>query len=257
VWEGNRAWSRSTTTASTSPCSLPTTDVRIGLLLCGDLPDRYNAISGDYPSMVADMFEDDDAVSLTVFNAHKGDLPHDLSTLDGFIVSGSASSVYDDEQWIRDLEDFIRRTSESSVPIFGICFGHQVIAKALGGTVERAENGWGIGIHTMRVLEARPWMNPAHESLKLVMAHQDQVVSLPHDAVLLGSSDHCKNYLIEFTPSSVGVQGHPEFPGPFAEVLYEDKREHLGGLVDDAIASLALSTDSEIIAAWMKNVLRR
>jgi GMP synthase-like glutamine amidotransferase len=231
--------------------------VRIGLLLCADLPDRYNAISGDYPSLVADMFEEDEAVSLTVFNAHRGDLPHDLFTVDGFIISGSASSVYDDEQWIRDLEEFVRHATDSLVPILGICFGHQILAEAFGGSVERAANGWGIGVHTMRVHQRRQWMDPESNELRLVMSHQDQVIGLPAGAVVLGSSDHCENYLVEFAPTCIGIQGHPEFPAPLARVLYEDKRELVGDLADRAIALLATPVDASLVARWTMNLFSR
>ena len=228
--------------------------MRIGLLLCGHLPDRYNSIAGDYPEMVSRLLGDE-VSSLVVFDVPDGDLPEVPSSCDGYIISGSASSVYDDEAWIRDLEEFVRRATDSEVPIFGICFGHQILAEALGGSVERADNGWGIGVHRMKTEEHRPWMQPDSETLSLVMSHQDQVVRLPQDAVVLGSSDHCENFLVEFTQRSVGIQGHPEFPAPFAQAVYEDKRDQLGELVDDAIASLASPTDSDIVAAWMRNLL--
>ena len=230
--------------------------MRIGLLLCGHLPDRYNSIAGDYPEMVATLL-DDEGVSLVVFDVPDGDLPGDPAQCDGYIVSGSASSVYDGHSWISDLKEFVGRATECHVPVFGICFGHQILAEALGGTVERSENGWGIGVHTMDVFDHRPWMDPDAETLNLVMTHQDQVVELPDRAVVLGSSDHCENYLVEFTPMAVGIQGHPEFPASFARVLYEDKREELGSLVDDAIASLESPADSHIVSAWMKKLLRR
>ena len=230
--------------------------MRIGLLLCGDLPERYSSIAGGFPEWFEALL-DDDGSSLVAFDVAVGDLPGGSSACDAYIISGSASSVYDDEPWIGDLEEFVRGVTRSDVPVFGICFGHQILAEALGGTVERAENGWGIGVHTMRVDEDRSWMDPQADSLRLLMSHQDQVVELPDNAVVLGSSDHCENYLIEFTPTAVGIQGHPEFPLAFAEALYEDKRELVGSLADDAISSLATPTDSGIVAAWMRNMLGR
>ena len=222
--------------------------MRIGLLLCGDLPEKYSSIAGEFPEWLGTLLGDD-GPPLVVFDATVGDLPKDPSDCDAYIISGSASSVYDDEAWIRDLEEFVRDVARSDVPVFGICFGHQVLAEALGGTVERAENGWGIGVHTMRVIEERSWMDPQIESIDLMMSHQDQVVGLPNNAVVLGSSDHCENYLVEFTPIAVGIQGHPEFPASFARALYEDKRESVGSLADDAIASLASPADARIVAS--------
>jgi GMP synthase-like glutamine amidotransferase len=228
--------------------------MRIGLILCGELPERYASIAGDFPEWFESLLGDV-VTPLDTFDATGCDLPDDPSTCDAYIISGSASSVYDDEPWISGLEEFIRGVVEADVPIFGICFGHQVLAKAMGGTVERAENGWGIGVHTMHVHEDRTWMNTGAESVKLLMSHQDQIVELPDNAIVLGSSDHCENYLVEFTPTAVGIQGHPEFPLAFAEVLYEDKREVVGDLADDAIASLEIPTDADTVAAWIRNVL--
>lgn len=228
--------------------------MRVGLLLCGDLPEKYSSIAGAFPEWLGTLLGDD-GFSQVEFDVTAGDLPKDPSDCDAYIISGSASSVYEEEAWIRDLEEFVRDATRSDVPVFGICFGHQVLAQALGGTVERAENGWGIGVHTMRVDEDRPWMDPDMESVDLLMSHQDQVVELPDDAVVLGSSDHCANYLVEFTPTVVGIQGHPEFPIAFAEALYEDKRELVGDLADQAIASLSSPTDAAIVARWIANVL--
>ena len=227
--------------------------MQVGLIMCGDLPDRYSALRGDYPTLVSTMFVDSDT-SFDIFDAHRGELPADASAFDGYIISGSASSVYEDEQWMRDLEEFVSGVVDVETPIFGICFGHQLLAQALGGVVKRAENGWGVGVHTMRILESRAWMDPGSETLKLVMTHQDQVVELPAGAIVLGSSDHCPNYLVEFTPIAVGIQGHPEFPAPFARVVYEDKRDQLGGLVDDAIESLSIPTDTSLVAQWTENI---
>jgi GMP synthase-like glutamine amidotransferase len=228
--------------------------MRIGLLLCGELPDRYISLAGTFPEWFETLLGDMGS-SLVEFDATAGDLPTGSSSCDAYLISGSASSVYDDEPWIRDLEEWIRGVTKSGVPLFGICFGHQVLAEALGGTVARAENGWGLGVHTMRVDDDREWMDPHPESVRLLMSHQDQVVKLPENAAVLGSSDHCENYLVEFTPTAIGIQGHPEFSLAFAEALYEDKREHVGDLADDAIASLVTPTDSDLVSSWIRNLL--
>lgn len=227
--------------------------MHIGLLVCGDLPERYSAIAGDFPEWIETLLRDD-GLAQVVFDVTAGDLPDDSSGCDAYIISGSASSVYEDEAWISDLKEFVRRAADRRVPVFGICFGHQILAEALGGSVERAENGWGIGVHTMRVVQRRSWMDPQVESVDLAMSHQDQVVELPETAVVLGSSDHCENYLVEYTPTVVGIQGHPEFPASFAQALYEDKRGELGEVVDDAIASISTPTDAALIAQWMKRL---
>jgi GMP synthase-like glutamine amidotransferase len=227
--------------------------MRVGLILCGRLPDRYAGISGNYPALISGMFENRE-ISLEVFDSHLGSLPLDIAAFDGIIISGSPHSVYEDEQWIRDLEAFAREVVDSTTPVFGICFGHQLLARALGGVVEQAEGGWGVGVHTMRVLKHRPWMEPDREGLKLLMSHQDQVIDLPDGAVVLGSSVHCRNYLVEFTPTCIGIQGHPEFTTAFARALYEDKQTLIGTLATEAIESLATPSDTRIVQQWVRNL---
>ncbi len=225
-------------------------DLVIGVLLCDYMPDDYLPIAGDYEAMFSLMFRERD-VTLVPFEAYNGRLPDGSHECDAYVISGSRASVYEDEQWIRDLEAFIRDSVCDSVPIFGVCFGLQVMATALGGTVQKSTRGWGVRVHTMTVGEKRPWMEPPVDTVSLIMSHQDQITHLPERASVIGSSDHCENYLVEFTQIHVGIQGHPEFRAPFAQAIYRDRREHLGELADEAVASLEVPTDASRIVDWV------
>ena len=224
--------------------------MRIGLLLCDSMPDEYLPIAGKYVAMFSGMFHNR-AVTMTPFDAHRGELPDSPLECDGYVISGSRASVYEDEQWIRELEAFIRDSVNASAPIFGVCFGLQVMATALGGTVEKFHGGWGVGVHDMNTIRSRPWMKNSHDSVSLIMSHQDQITRLPERASILGSSDHCENYLVEFTAIHVGIQGHPEFGVPFAEANYSKRREQPGDLFDRAVESLRLHTDGGLVASWI------
>ncbi len=226
----------------------------IGFLVCHHVEERYRPIVEDYASMIDKMF-DDHTFDLVVYDAVGGELPARPDECDAYLISGSAASVYEPETWIRDLESFVSRVVEDAVPIVGICFGHQVLATALGGVVEYSERGWGGGVHSMRVAQRRRWMDPPLDEVALIMAHQDQVVALPDGATVLGSSAHCKNFLVEFTPTAIGIQGHPEFPVAFAALFYEDRREQIGESVDRALASLDTPTDARVVADWIYNVM--
>jgi len=229
--------------------------VRIGLLKCDHVLDQFESIAGDYQKMVSSMLQSVPG-ELVVFDAYAGELPTRPDTCDAYIISGSSASVYEDQQWIRDLEAFVRSVAGAAVPMFGICFGLQVMATALGGVVKRSDRGWGVGVHAMTVTETRPWMQPGESTISLIMLHQDQVVSLPDDARVVGSSDHCPNFLIEFGPGLVGVQGHPEFPPAYAAALYADRRDRLGELTDTAIDSLATPTSEKVVTRWMREVFQ-
>ena len=226
--------------------------MRIGLLICDTVPDSDLSVAGDYSEMFSSLLDDE---NLVPFNVHRGELPESVTSCDAYLISGARSAVYVDERWIRDLEAFIRGAIEASIPIFGICFGLQVIATALGGVVEKSERGWGGGVHMMKVLERRPWIDNSTGSVSLITSHQDQVVMLPPGASVVGSSDHCPNFLVEFAPGVVGIQGHPEFEAPFAGAIYSNQRELYGTLVDEAIASLSQSTDSQAVAMWIRAIL--
>lgn len=228
--------------------------MRVGLLQCDHVRDEYQAISGDYNDMFGALLEDFDW-TLVVYDAQAGQLPADPHECDGYVISGSAASVYDEEAWIRDLEEFVRRAIGEEVPMFGVCFGLQLMATALGGTVEKSDRGWGVGVHTAIVDVASDWMEPGAGSVSLIMSHKDQVTELPNGARVLGSSEHCHNYLVQFSPSSVGVQGHPEFTPAYAGALLTHRRPLLGDLTDPAISSLESATDSSTVAAWIHQLL--
>ncbi len=228
--------------------------MRVGLLQCDHVRDEYQSISGDYNDMFGALLEGSDW-TLVFYDAPAGQLPADPHECDGYVISGSAASVYDDEAWIRDLEEFVRQSTSEQVPMFGVCFGLQLMATALGGTVEQSDRGWGVGVHTATIDVASDWMEPTASSVSLIMSHKDQVTELPKGARVLGSSGHCPNYLVQFSPSSVGVQGHPEFTPEYAGALLAHRRPLLGDLTDPAITSLESATDSSTVAAWIHELL--
>ena len=228
--------------------------MRIGIIQCDHVADPFTAIAGDYDDMVKEMFTEQ-GHAFVVYDAQGGGLPADSRDCDGYIITGSSASVYEDQQWIRELEVFIRRAHIEAVPVFGICFGLQAMATALGGAVERSEYGWGVGVHRMDVVIGRPWMDPRADAISLIMSHRDQVTELPPAARLLGSSDHCANAMVEFAPRCVGIQGHPEFPADYVRALYGSRREAIGDRTDRALASLDDPTDDAKVGDWILRFL--
>jgi len=228
--------------------------MRIGLLLSDFMPDEFRPVAGEYIDMFSGMLADHD-VTLVPYDAYRQELPGTAGECDAYIISGSRSAVYQGDRWINDLKAFIREVVAEDVPMFGVCFGLQAMAEALGGTVEEFDGGWGGGVRTMRVSQQRPWMIEKSETVSLIMSHQDQVVALPERAVRLGSSRHCENFLVEFTPNHVGIQGHPEFTVPFAEAIYDSYRTTRGQAADEAITSLDRPTDSAVVVDWIRELL--
>jgi GMP synthase (glutamine-hydrolysing) len=223
--------------------------MRLGLLLCDHVGPEFLEISGDYEDMFRRFLVDWPDVELITYDAVGGDLPLDPSDCDVWFASGSRHSVNDDYDWIRQLERFVRKTAEAGTPFVGICFGHQLIAKALGGSVTRARGGWGAGI---KKSTASPGAGLG-ESFNLLYLHQDQLETLPPRTEILGSTDHCSVSVMSVGGTMVGIQGHPEFEPPYVEAVLRSRRgvELPAEIVDAGLASLAQPTDSRLLADWI------
>jgi GMP synthase-like glutamine amidotransferase len=224
----------------------------IALLECDHVNADLRHVAGDY----GDMFE-----VLLRTHAPELDLHHvdvvggeplpSLDVHDGLVITGSRDSVYDDLPWIDRLSVLIRAAHAAAVPVVGICFGHQLIAQALGGRVARAEVGWGVGVHEATVTQRRPWMVPEADTFRLLMSHQDQVLELPAGAEVLATSPHAPIAAYELG-TLVGFQGHPEFVADYLDALLPTRIERVGAQrVEAALASLRTPTDHATIARWM------
>ncbi len=213
----------------------------------GDLADRF----GDYPSMFGEMLGPEFEVES--FDVPAGQLPNDAAEHAAYLITGSPAGVYDPLPWIEPLQDLIRAAEGSKM--VGICFGHQVMAEALGGRVEKSDKGWGAGLHHYSVAHREPWMD-GETRIAEPASHQDQVVVQPPNTQVTIQS--------EFTPfaglawrdrPAISFQFHPEFSPAFAKALIE-KRYDIVPDPDAAIASLDAPNDSARVAAWIRRFLK-
>ena len=135
---------------------------KIGILRADDVSPELASEYGEYPEMVenllvsANLARGADAKSLefTSYPVNRQQYPSHIDEVDGYIITGSKSSVYDNEPWIAELHRFIRALHNSNKKTVGICFGHQIIASALGGKVEKATAGWGVGVKATHLSKA-------------------------------------------------------------------------------------------------------
>jgi GMP synthase (glutamine-hydrolysing) len=193
-------------------------------------------------------------ITLEAIDAQAGELPDDPAAFDAYVLTGSASSVYDDEPWIAPAEDLLRRIVAAGIPVAGICFGHQLLAQALGGKVEKAASGWGMGVHAYD-LDLDDVDAPL--SMRLQAMHQDQVVALPDGARVWARSEHCPIAGFTVGDRVWTVQAHPEFDLTFSQALIERRRAIVGDeLADAAVGTVADATDHELVAGWIAKVLR-
>jgi len=225
----------------------------IGILQADSVRENLQPAHGNYPGMFTDVLSEVDSnIEFRYYDVEHGEYPQDLNECDGYVITGSKKSVYDDEPWIHDLSTFVLQLHEQKKKTVGICFGHQLIAQALGGRTEAAEVGWGVGIHENQVTKNEPFMDPQAEGFTLIVSHKDQVSELPQGAELLATSDFCPDAMFRIDNHILTFQGHPEFTKAESKELMEMREEILGEEKFSAgINSLSRSHDSEVISSWI------
>lgn len=180
------------------------------------------------------------------------EFPKSVHDADGWLISGSRHGAYEDHPWIPRLEDFIREAFRESVPMVGICFGHQIIAQAMGGRVEKFAGGWSVGLTEYEI---------EGQTYTLNAWHQDQVIDLPDGAEVIGRTDFCNNAALLYPGKAFSVQPHPEFD---SSVLQRLLIHRAPGVVEDdrietAKAELARADTNaamaDRIAAFLKETI--
>jgi GMP synthase (glutamine-hydrolysing) len=230
---------------------------RLGILLCDHALAVLAARFCDYDQMLEQAFAPlHAAITWRVYDVIGGQLPAHIEECDGYLLSGSRHGCGDRLDWMLRLEDFIRALHGGDRALVGLCFGHQLMAQALGGEVQRAATGWGVGIRQYQVLAHAPWMAPALPRFALPVCHQDQVVRLPAGATCLAGSSHCAHFIVTYAPHMLGIQGHPEFEPAFLDALLDTLRGVLPEATRRAaLASLDARHDSWSIKHWILQFL--
>ena len=230
--------------------------MNICLLKCGSVRRELLHISGDYEDMFISLFKKfAPSLNLSVFDIHKESYPVNLNDYDGYLSTGSPDSVYDDVNWINTYKKFTRNLFLQNHKHVGICFGHQMIAEALGGKVEKSLRDWGIGIKSFQIFSYSPWMNDNKlQKYSLIVSHQDQVVKLPENAEVIAGNDHCPVGIFAIGNTVLGIQQHPEFIKEYHIASINSRRNIIKPeLIESALKSMDQETDSDIVAKWIEN----
>lgn len=232
--------------------------MRLGILDCDrldpDLADRFGPV---YSEMFIRGFAAlAPELEFRVWSALDGELPEDLHECDAWLITGSRHDAYSDIPWIQALRAWIRQAHDADVKLAGVCFGHQVIAQALGGEVVKSTKGWGLGVAVHPMLADAPWMAPARDQIRILASHQDQVALLPPGATRLAGNDFCPNFMFLQGNNIVAIQGHPEFSVEYNRALIERRR----GLLPDeryqsSLSSLEGEVDSATMMQWLLQFL--
>ncbi|PLL11094.1 glutamine amidotransferase [Tabrizicola sp. TH137] len=208
--------------------------MRIGILQTGLAPEALAPEMGDYPDMFARLL-DGHGFTFRTWKVVEEEFPSDVHQADGWLITGSRHGVYEDHPWIPPLEQFIRDAFAARVPVVGICFGHQIVAQAMGGKVERYAGGWAVGATEYDF---------GGETLRLNAWHRDQVVQAPAGATVIATNAFCANAALLYDDRALTVQAHPEFRPEFVDGLMRTRGK---GLVpDEVMAEAAAKLDLPI-----------
>lgn len=196
---------------------------KIVLLVCDQFPGILTPDIPSYEYMFERVFKAADSdCEFEVFQTWQHELPESLNTEDLYLITGSNNSAYDDVAWIKALKDWIRRAYSYGCRLAGICFGHQVIAEALGGKVIRSSKGWGIGIRTSFLVDSIIADLIQSDHYSVLYDHHDQVIALPYNAVLVSQSNFCPIESFRIGKQVLTLQGHPEFTNVFIRHWIKD-----------------------------------
>jgi len=213
-----------------------------------DLTPRYGLYDDMFDRLLGPGFES------VRYDVVAGEYPERPADHDAYLVTGSPAGVYEPLPWVPPLIDFLRAAS-GQAKLIGICFGHQVMAEAFGGHVEKSDRGWGVGVHVYDVLERPPFMADAPERIAVPVSHQDQIVVQPPASRILAASDFSPFGMLGYEDQpAISMQFHPEFEEGYGEGLIDTRRDRLPD-PDAAIETYEAPNDRLIVGEWMRGFL--
>ncbi|KAF9465868.1 class I glutamine amidotransferase-like protein [Collybia nuda] len=235
---------------------MSTSTKSLALLICGSLTANLIEKYGDYSQVFGTFFrnslpENTDFTldAYDVFNKMEYPSEEKLGQYDGIVLTGSAASAYENVEWINKLVAFIARIANDlpQIKIIGICFGHQIVGRALGGECVPNNGIWEVGPTTVDLTDLGKEFFGV-ETLNVQQMHRDHVPTVPTTFHLLGSTSACFNQgMVRFSPGTTpgkkdlkdvqvfAIQGHPEFDKGIVSGLVEARLST--GIFDEGMAA--------------------
>ena len=218
--------------------------MHIGILQTGHAPDALRPVTGDYDQFFERLLSGR-GFRFSTWNVVDMEFPPGPEAADGWLITGSRHGAYEDLPFIAPLSDFLRRAYAAEVPIVGICFGHQILAQALGGKVEKFPGGWVVG------RQVYDWQG---RDVALMAWHQDQVTEAPAEAEVIAQSPTCAHAALLYGRRALTIQAHPEYDAGFIAGLME----HRGVAVpEDRLEAARIGLQTPIQAEEVAGMMAR
>lgn len=187
---------------------------RFGVLMCAEdseyVKKKYGGFFGVFVKMLGEEGETWD-----VYRVAAGEFPDDdeVGMYDGFVITGSCSDAHSNDVWICKLLILLKKLDALKKKVLGICFGHQILGRSLGGKVSRAPSGWDIGIRTIQLSSSTNLFSSLKipNLLPIIECHRDEILELPPKVEVMASSDRTGIEMFRYGDHMMGIQGHPEY----------------------------------------------
>ena len=234
--------------------------MKIGILAAGTTPDDLSAQYPSYAQMFVNLFSSiGEEFEYRFYDVRNDEFPASEQECDAWLITGSKHGVYENLPWMLRMKDLILAIDKANLPLVGICFGHQIIAEAMGGKVEKFSGGWGLSLQTYKLQNCADMTSD--DSFTINAIHQDQVVKKPESAEVIATSGFCQYAGLRYGNKMLTFQAHPEFTIDFERSLITERR---GSVLPEPVADEGLnklgagaSIDSKKVAGWMAKFIKR